>query len=608
MEQKAIALDDKAGAAAKPSIRNDLATIHAAASPARRRQFYRLIALMAVGAFAELATIGSIVPFLSLLADPNALGKFRWLDFGQAVGLGRLTSGGVVFAALAVIAGAIRLRLAWAVQNFSYLLGHEIMVEIERRVLLQPYAFHIEQNTSTLLAAIEKVEVLVFDIILPSMHAMVAGCLAIFIVAALIWVDPVTALIAGAASTIVYVAVSAIARKRLADNSEAIGRSFNERMKVAQESLGNVRDVIIDGTQDVYVRVFKAIDFRLCVARANTAFISAAPRYVIETVGIVIIAAIAIALAHRQGGLATALPVLGAIAFGAQRLLPLLQQVYNGWTTASGYFSVLRQTSELLSLPIEDRPAAAVPPLPLRRAISLENVGFAYSSRRRPALSGVTFDIPAGSAVALIGQTGSGKSTLADVLMGLLQPSEGRISIDGEPLTAENQRRWQRSIAHVPQSIFLADTTIAQNIALGRHDDAIDRDRIVDALTAAQLHEFVASLPEGYDTVVGERGIRLSGGQRQRLGIARAIYKRSPVLVLDEATSALDEATEAAVMDGLHSLDGKRTLIVIAHRLSTISRCQHVVRLHEGRVIASGSFAEVIRAVPDPKGIRSRRR
>jgi len=557
-------------------------------SPTRRRQFYTLLLLMMLGAAAELATIGSVIPFLSLLARPDALTTSHWLNWGGAIGVGPLATGAILFALLALGAGAIRLRLLRSVQDFSYRLGHEIMVEIERRVLFQPYRFHLEQNTSSLLAAIEQVEVLVFDLILPSMQAIVAAFLAAFIIAALVWIDPVAALVAACASSAVYVLVSAFARKRLKTNSEVIGRAFNARMKIAQESLGGIRDLIIDGTQDAYVRLFQRIDLELCIARASTGFIASAPRFIIETIGIIIIAAIAVGLAQRDGGVATSLPILGAIAFGAQRLLPLLQQVYNGWSTASGYVSVLGKATALLQLPLpDDRDAdGRIDPLPLADRIRVEGVRFTYPGRRRPALEAISFEIPVGSAVALVGETGSGKSTLADLIMGLLEPDEGRVLVDGAPITGGTRRRWQRSIAHVPQSIFLADTSIARNIALAVGDEGVDVDRLVDAAKKAELEEFVRSLPDGYETLIGERGIRLSGGQRQRLGLARAIYKRSPVLVLDEATNALDEATERAVIDALDALRREgRTILFIAHRQSTISRADMIIRLDKGRVV-----------------------
>lgn len=575
-------------AAQKPS---DLATVFAQMTPARRRQFYWLLCLMVVGAVAELGTIGSVIPFLSILTDNVTLESYPWLDAGAQFGLGRAASAGIVFAALAILAGAIRLRMAWSIQNFSYLLGHEIMIEIERRLLFQPYSFHIEQHSSSLLASIEKVEVLIFDFILPTMQALVGSFLALFIIAGLIWIDPFTALIAAGASGALYAAVSAIARKRLAANSEATGRSFNERLKIAQESLGSIRDVLLDGTQGVHVALFRRVDLQLALARANTAFIATAPRFVIETAGLVMIAAVSLFIVRRVGGLDIALPLLGAIAYGAQRLLPLLQQMYNGWTTSAGYFSVISQIAELLRLPVDADSESARPlrPLPVKERISFESVSFTYPTRSRPALADISFDIPAGTAVAVVGETGSGKSTLADLLMGLLDPDEGQISVDGTALTRRNRRRWSASIAHVPQSIFLADTTIARNIALAVGEGEVDFERVVDSARKAQLHDFIELLPDGYDTVVGERGVRLSGGQRQRLGLARAIYKNTPVLLLDEATSALDEATEQAIFDSLEALRKEgRTMVIIAHRPSTISRCDRFVRIHEGRIVDSG--------------------
>ena len=308
-----------------------------------------------------------------------------------------------------------------------------------------------------------------------------------------------------------------------------------------------------------------------------------------------LIATLAIVLASRQGGLAVALPVLGAIALGAQRLLPLLQQIYVSWSIAVGSQSLLDQVLELLRLPLDPAMSRPVDPLPFDDRIRFDDVSYVYQSRRGSAVDGATFEIRRGQRIALIGKTGSGKSTLADLLMGLLEPSAGAITVDGVQLTQENRRNWQRSIAHVPQAIFLADASIARNIALGSATDSFDLERVKEAARKAELDAFVEGLPEGYDTFVGERGIRLSGGQRQRLGIARAIYKQAPVLVLDEATSALDDATEAAVMKSLDQLgDEGLTIIMIAHRLSTVSRADVVIRLDDGRVVDVGSYSEVL--------------
>jgi len=583
--------------------------LYARMSQRRRRQFYVVLALMIFGAFAELATIGAVLPFLSLLADPHriehvpaAIAAFNQL--GAVTPHQRLLAATGFFVLLALVAGAVRLQLSWSSQNFIFQMGHDIAVDIQRRILFQPYTFHIGQNTSSLIAALDKVGVLVFYVLLQLMQAAIAVILSIFIIAALVYVDPFTALLAAAAFSLIYLLVSVLTRRRLDRNSQIVGSSWDERVQIVQESLGGVRDILIDNSQQVYVDAFQRIDARFSTAKANTAFIAAAPRFIIESLGMAFIAALAFVMASRQGGLAVALPILGALALGAQRLLPLLQQIYLSWSVAVGNNSVVSQVLGLLRLPLDEEMVHAgdLVPLPLHSSISLEKVSFFYPNRRTAAVEGVSFDIPSGERVALIGKTGSGKSTLADLLMGLLDPTSGRIMIDGVPLTRDNRRNWQRSIAHVPQAIFLADTSIARNIALGSPAEKVNLERVIEASVKAQLHEFVSSLPEGYGTFVGERGIRLSGGQRQRLGIARAIYKQAPVLVLDEATSALDDETEAAVMQALDRLGEEgRTIIMIAHRLSTISRANRVVRLDNGRLIELGSYAEVVGATPQSR-------
>lgn len=577
-----------------------LAESYRSLSGARTRQFYTLLALMVIGAIAEFTTIGAILPFLSLLSDPAALGRFPVIDrifswLAPEGGPDRLFAATAIFAFLVIVSGAVRFELARLMQHFAFRVNHDLMLKIERQFLFQPYSFHIEQNTSTLIASVEKVELFVFDALLPLMQALTAGLIGLFIIAALVAIDPVTAVIAAAAFAAMYILVSLRVKDRLAANSAAVARGVDARLRILNESLGGIRDVIVDGSQSLYLDMFERENAKLNRARANTTVIASAPRFIIETIGILAMTAIAVWQSQRQGGFAAALPLLGAIALSAQRLLPLIQQLYGSWSSAAGHLSLVGEVGALLTLPMPSRPEErTIKPLPLKKRIEIDKVSFAYRSRKSAALEDMTFEIPAGSVVALIGPTGSGKSTVADLLMGLIDPDSGAIRVDGVRLSGDRRLRWQRSIAHVPQSIFLADTSIAQNIALSCPNAPIDMKRVAKAAETAQLAEFVESLPDGYHSFVGERGIRLSGGQRQRLGIARAVYKRPRVLVLDEATSALDEATETAVMDALLSLEGSPTVVIIAHRLSTVARSDRVIRLHQGRIVEIGTCAEVI--------------
>ncbi|HEY0014616.1 MAG TPA: ABC transporter ATP-binding protein [Allosphingosinicella sp.] len=558
-------------------------------SPARRRQFAFVLALMLVGAVAELVTVGAVLPFLTLLADPDGLADLPLAGrlLSALAPDDRLLAATAFLMAAALAAGAVRLQLAWSSQRFVYRLGHEVSVEIQRRVLAQPYSWHVAHNSREIVASLEKVQIMSSAVALQFMQSLTAAMLALFIVAALVAIDPFTALASGGALAFIYLAVSIVGRRLIGRNSKTVASAFSERVGLVQESLGGIRDVIVDNAQGVYLEAFRKVDADYSRARAANSFIGSAPRFVIEAAGIVVIAAASLMLAGREGGFAAALPVLGALALGAQRLLPLVQQIYFAWTSIRGNRKVTDDILRLLSLPAPDGQAGeAAPPLPLGREIRIEGVRFTYPGRAEPALDGVSLAIARGARVALVGTTGSGKSTLADIVMGLIEPDEGRITIDGVPLAGSARAAWRRSIGHVSQSVFLADATIERNIAFGTAPGEIDRARVVEAARLARLHDFIESLPQGYRTRAGERGVALSGGQRQRLGLARALYKGAPVLVLDEATSALDAGTEGEVLESLDALSASRglTIVMIAHRLHPAFRCDLVLRLEQGRI------------------------
>jgi ATP-binding cassette subfamily B protein len=581
--------------------------LFAAMTPTRRRKFYTLLVLMLAGAVAEFATVASVVPFLAMLADPERAREFPLVGpalarFGAQTEWDMLIAAAALFTSVAIVSALVRFRLVWSTHAFVFGFAHELAVDIHQRILSQPYAYHLEHGTTDLLAVLRKAEVLVFEVLLRAFYCATAILLSLFIVVALIVIDPATSLVAIGFIGTFYALVTRISQARLRSNSQAFDLYIAQRVQVSQESVGGIRDIIIDGSRAQFVREFAAADHKINQAHVSNAVIGSAPRYIIEAASLMLVAALALYLSREQG-LGAAVPILGALALGAQRLLPLVQQVYHGWATVSGHWLVTTDVLEALSLPVTDETGRRPVPLGLSNEIRLEEVSFTYPGPRLPAVQGISARIPRGSRVAIVGQSGSGKSTLADLLMGLLEPSFGRISIDGVPLDHKTRAAWQRSIAHVPQSAFLANTTIARNIAFGAREDEIDLDRVRAATKNAQLDSFVAQLPEGYDTLVGERGIGLSGGQRQRLAIARAFYKDAPVVVLDEATSALDDETEASIVASLDAMARQgRTIIVIAHRPTSIVNCDLVIRLHEGRLVGIDAS---VRA--DPGAVSARR-
>lgn len=551
-----------------------------------RRAFWSVFVLMLISALAEVVTVAAVLPFLTLLTRPESTAGLPWLG---GIAPRDPFAAGAFLAAAAIVAGALRLRLSWMTQRFAFGLGHDISVEIQSKVLAQPYSWHVTHASREILASLEKAQLISSGVGLQAVQAMSGAVIALFIVAALVSIDPIAAGAAAALLGLVYAAVSFAAHRRLVRHSRTVSSAYGERIGIVQESLGGIRDVILDEAQPLYLEAFRRVDGELSRARSAAGFIATAPRFAVEAAGIALVAAAALLLSRGEGGFAGALPVLGALALGAQRLLPLVQQVYQGWSAIQTNRKVTEDIVELLRLPAgRAHEGEDSTPLPLEREVRFEGVGLSYPGRSEPALSGIDLVIPRGARLAVVGPTGSGKSTLADLLMGLLEPEEGTITVDGAVLEGARRRAWRRSIAHVPQSIFLADGTIERNIAFGCAPDRIDRRRVAEAAARAQLADFIATLPQGYETRVGERGVRLSGGQRQRVGIARAIYKGAPVLVFDEATNALDEATEAAVVKALEGLaEEGLTVIVIAHRTSAIAACDMVVRLENGRLAAA---------------------
>jgi len=569
--------------------------------PQRRTQFGLLFLLMIATSFAEVVSIGAVLPFLGVLTAPEPVFRHP-LAQPLVKYLGLVEPGQlllpltVVFAAAALFSGTMRLALLWTQTRLSHAIGADLSISIYRRTLYQPYSVHVARNSSEVIAGISgKANGVVYFTLLPFLTILSSSILLATILLALLAIEPAVASAAFAGFGAIYAIVILLTRKRLVRDGLRVSQEQNQVIKALQEGMGGIRDVLIDGTQATYCAIFRKADLSLRHANANIQIIAGSPRYGIEALGMVLIAGLAFVLAQRSAGIAGAIPVLGALALGAQRLLPALQQAYSCLTSLRGGQATLADALVLLDQPLPahvDEPLPA--PLPFREAITFDNLSFRYAPDGPWVLRGLSLAIPKGSRVGFIGTTGSGKSTLLDIVMGLLPPTEGRFAVDSAPVTERNCRAWQAHIAHVPQAIFLADTTIAENIAFGVAPDRIDRERVRRAAEKAQIAGTIESWERKYDTLVGERGVRLSGGQRQRIGIARALYKQADVIVFDEATSALDNDTELAVMQAIENLGDDLTILIVAHRLTTLRNCDRIIELGAGTVSRSGTYPEIV--------------
>jgi len=566
----------------------------------RRRQFSLLLVLMLLASFAEILSIGAVLPFLGVLTAPERIFEVPVMQpIIQALKLTEpkqlLLPFTIAFGLAALIAGTMRLLLLWASTRLSFAAGADLSINIYRRTLYQSYAVHCERNSSEVIDGISgKANGVIYSTIAPTLTLISSSVMLVAILIALLAFQPVIALVAFGGFGLIYIVIVRLTRKQLMADSKCVARKSTQVIKSLQEGLGGIRDVLIDGSQEVYCEIYRNADAPLRRAQGNSLFISASPRYGMEALGMLLIAALAYFLAQQVDGITKAIPVLGALALGAQRLLPVLQQAYGSWTQINSGQASLKDTLELLDQPLPDCDNQPASPLPFNQSIILRKIRFRYGEQAPYVLRQLDLTITKGSRVGFIGTTGSGKSTLLDIVMGLLQPTSGLLEVDGQPITTVNHRAWQSHIAHVPQAIFLADSTIEENIAFGIPRDQINHSRVKQAAQQAQISESIESWPKKYRTFVGERGIRLSGGQRQRIGIARALYKQADVIIFDEATSALDGETEQAVMQAIESLGKEHTLLIIAHRLTSLKSCTQIVELNDGNIKRTGRYQDIV--------------
>jgi ABC-type multidrug transport system fused ATPase/permease subunit len=555
---------------------------------------------MVICALSEVVSIGSLLPFLSVLTEPELVYGNPWAKpIISALGIQSsdqmLLPFTVIFCIVTALSGALRLLLLFVSSKLTFAVGGDLSISIYQKTLLQPYSIHIARNSSQIIDGVTNKTTSLIECIRCSITIISSIILLSIIVITLFIFQPIITAEAFIGFGIIYFSIVKLTRKRLSDNGDLIAKYSRFSIQSLQESLGGIRDILLDRTQQFYVNIYKNMVLPWRRSQGLNQFISGSPKFAIEALGVILFALIAYKISKSSTGIVGAIPILGVLALSAQRMLPVLQQMFSAWSDLITQRPSLIEALELLEQPtnviarnLHDKKHPS-----FKNTIILNNLSFQYSEHSPFVLKNINLQIRKGARVGFIGTTGSGKSTLLDILMGLLEPTKGKMVVDGVVISKENLGSWQDKIAHVPQSIYLTDSTIAENIAFGVEKQNIDYERVVQSAVNAQIAESIAAMQKQYQTIVGERGVNLSGGQRQRIGIARALYKGADVIILDEATSALDVKTEEDVMKSIEALSQDLTLIIVAHRHTTLKGCSDIYSLEHGEIVGQLSAIDL---------------
>jgi len=565
----------------------------------RRSQFKWTICLMIFISVLEMLSVGSVLPLLAAFTNIEALLQNKKIEpLLQMAGIVNqqdlilwIT---ILFILVNLLCGFSRILLIWITNRLSYMAGAELGNIIFYNTLNQPYKDHITRNSNKIIdALLVKVNSLVSFLmsvgtLLGSLVIILSITFAMFIVN--IKMTLFLLLSFGA----IYYLIIRISKKNLDNLSLNIHNGSLNEIKIIQEALGGIREVIINGLQKFYCKNLFDQSVITKKSQATSSLISSSPRYLIESIGIGLIAFIGYKISLSNTGFSDSIPALGALVIGMQRILPNLQQFYATWTGM-----VVQQASliEALSM-IENRPIpvnfiANSGKINFENELKLKNINFKYGVDSQTILSDISITIKQGMHVGICGRSGAGKSTLVDIIIGLLEPTSGEIQVDGVAINNSNIHDWRKLVSHVPQLFYISNASIAQNIAFGIDPREIDRNRIIEAAKKAHIHNIAEACDNRYEEFLGEGGIRLSGGQRQRIAIARALYKKPKLIVFDEATSNLDNKIEQDIMNAISLLGKEVTVVIIAHRLSTLRNCDLIIELDAGKVIRSGTYDEL---------------
>lgn len=573
-------------------------------TPPERKRACALMGMVLIMAFLDMLGIASIMPFMAVLTNPELVQTNAVLNkiFSTSNHIGIKTTDQFLFAlgvlvfALLVISLAFKALTTYAQTRFALMREYSFAKRLVEGYLHQPYSWFLNRHSADLGKTIlSEVGTVIGSGLTPLMLLMAQSTVAFTLLILLIIVDPLLALGVGVVLGLAYAGIFAAVRGWLKRLGQARIEANQERFTAVSEAFGAAKEVKVGGLEQAYIQRFAKPAEIWAKGQATAQVIAQLPRFALEAVAFGGMMLVVLYLMAKSGSFAAAVPIIVLYAFAGYRLMPALQQIYGAFTSLRFVGPALDALhKDLCNLQAANTQDEFIAPLSLTKALELNQVSYTYPNASQSALKDIKVKILAHSTVGFVGTTGSGKTTAVDVMLGLLEPQKGHLSVDGQPITSANRRQWQRAIGYVPQHIYLADDSVAANIAFGVNAEDIDQQAVERAAKIANLHKFVSNdLLQGYGTTVGERGVRLSGGQRQRIGIARALYHSPQVLILDEATSALDNLTEHAVMEAVNNLGHDITIILIAHRLSTVRRCDQIYLLERGEVKAQGTFEEL---------------
>jgi ATP-binding cassette subfamily C protein len=496
----------------------------------------------------------------------------------------------------------------------------------------RPYVAVLERNSAEVKKTVlEESQQIIGGVLIPYLRVVTFGITALFTMAFLFLYNPALALLAGAVLGGGYGVVFLLVRRGLSRHGRRLMEANRLRFKTVDEALASIKETKVLGREAAFVTQFGTPARQWARALSLVRLFTEIPRYAMETLAFGSVLVMVLYLISTEGDTESVIPVLGVYTFAGYRMLPALNAIYvslsqarfnrvvldalyqdirlqgelrptasSEKTRGSAGRRLLYPSSQSDAVGITDSPTGQPSALQLRHSLELRDVSFTYPGASSPAVHGISLTIPRGAFVGFVGQTGSGKTTLVDIVLGLLTPDSGSLLVDGKEITENDVRAWQDNLGYVPQDIYLTDDSIEANIALGVPAGERDMVAIEHAARIAKIHDFVVDrLPKGYETTVGERGVRLSGGQRQRIGIARAIYHDPDLIVLDEATSNLDQSTEATIYDAIGQVAGEKTVIVVAHRLSMAKHCSALFLLSQGRIVGEGNYEELLETSPD---------